>query len=95
MYLTATRPNFGLYCYLNCMDEYNSGWDPEVKNFFRKILASFGAGLLWMMLMATVGLYFGLALIGDIVHWYNMLFYVIFLLSLVGLIRYLYKVWRK
>lgn len=95
MYLAATRPNSGLYYYLNCMDEYNQGWDPGVKKFFRKILASFGAGLLWMMLMATAGLYFGLALIDDTLHWYNMLFYVIFLLSFAWLIYYLYKLWSK
>lgn len=77
------------------MDEYSSGMDPEVKLFFRKIINSFGVGLLWLLVMGTAGLYFKLALIKYTWHWYNFVFYVLFSLTLVLLIFFFYKLWRK
>jgi hypothetical protein len=77
------------------MDEYNSGMDPEVKLYFRKIIKSFSAGLLWMMVIVTAGLFFRLGHIRDGIHWYNILFYVVMLISLIYLIRYFYKIWSK
>jgi hypothetical protein len=77
------------------MDEYNSGMDPEVKKYFRKIINSFSLFLLWMMTVVTAGLYFKLGPVHDGVRWYNVLFYGLFALSLGGLLFYLYRVWRK
>jgi hypothetical protein len=76
------------------MDEYNSGMDPEVKQYFKKIINSFSVGMLWLISMATLGLFFGLGIIYNYVHWYNILFYAIFLISLGGLVYYLFKTWR-
>jgi archaellum biogenesis protein FlaJ (TadC family) len=80
---------------LNRMDEYNSGWDPEVRRYFRKIINSFSMGLLWMLTSATAGLYFDLAKVGDGWKWYNVLYYVLFLAGLSGLLFYLYRTWSK
>jgi hypothetical protein len=77
------------------MDEYNSGMDPEVKRYFRKILNSFSWGLIWMLTLATSGLFFGLASFHQGIRWYNILFYAVGATSLAGLIYYLYKVWSK
>jgi hypothetical protein len=77
------------------MDEYNQGWDPEVKQYFRKIMNSFAMGAIWLLLVATMGLAFGLAIIRGEVRWYNLLFYGIFLVSLALLLLYFYRVWRK
>lgn len=77
------------------MDEYNSGMDPEVKKYFRKIINSFSAGLLWMMAAATAGLYFKLAPVYDGLRWYNVVFYVLLAVSFAGLLIYLYRVWGK
>ena len=68
--------------------------DPEIAKYFRKILNSFSLGLLWMMAASTAGFYFGLALFSESVHWYNVVYYLLFLLSFGGLIWYYYKVWR-
>lgn len=79
----------------NTMDEYNQGWDPEVKQYFRKIMNSFGMGALWLLTIATLGLAFKLAIIKASVQWYNLLFYGIFVVTLLLLLWYLYRVWRK
>lgn len=70
------------------------GWDPEVKRYFRKIISSFSFGLLWMMSAVTAGLYFGLAFRKDVPVIYNILFYAIFLASLLLLLRYFYRLWK-
>lgn len=77
------------------MDEYNTGMDPEVKVYFRKIMKSFGALLLWLILMMILGLYLRLGYFVNGLDWYNGIFYFIFFVTLVLLLRFLLKVWRK
>ena len=78
------------------MDEFDrGGFDPQVTKFFKKIVSSFSFGMMWMLVMATAGLYFGLALVDDSVRWYNILFYLIFLVTLFLLIRFLYRTWKE
>ncbi|MGZ5135137.1 MAG: hypothetical protein ACXWCG_08305 [Flavitalea sp.] len=77
------------------MDEYNSGMDPEVKMYFRKIMRSFSVGLLWLLVVATAGIYFKLGEVRYSAHWYNYLFYFLSLLSFIFLIRFYYKLWKK
>jgi hypothetical protein len=71
------------------------GWDPEIKKYFRKIISSISLGLLWLMSGLTLGLYYGLAYRNDISMIYVILFYAYFLASLLVLIRYLHRTWRK
>ena len=77
------------------MDEYNSGMDPEVRRYFKKILNSFSFGLLWLLTFATAGIFFKLGFIKDGFAWYNIFFYAVLLLSLVFLVRYFHKTWSK
>jgi hypothetical protein len=70
------------------------GMDPEVSRYFKKILSSFSVGLLWMLTVATLGFYFELALIDGKLHWYNILFYLFFIASLICLLYYYYKLWK-
>jgi hypothetical protein len=76
------------------MDEYNSGMDPEVRRYFRKILNSFSWGALWLIGIATMGIFFQLGIVTNGIRWYNILFYLILILSLWLLIRYYYKAWK-
>jgi len=71
------------------------GWDPEVTKYFRKIISSFSFGLLWLMSNVTAGLYFGLAYRKDVPVIYVILFYVYLLASLLLLLRYYYRLWKK
>jgi hypothetical protein len=68
--------------------------DPEVKLYFRKIITSFSIGLLWMFIAVTAGLYFKLAIVEVAIHWYNWLFYVMFCISLLFLLRFYYNLWK-
>lgn len=77
------------------MEQYNTGMDSEVKVYFRKIMKSFSAGLFWLMVMATAGLFFKLGYLNKGWHWYNAVFYALLLLSFLLLIRFYYKVWSK
>lgn len=71
------------------------GWDPEVKKYFRKIISSFSYGVLWMIGAVAAGLYHGLAYRNDIPTIYIILFYVVFTVTLLLLLRYLYRLWKK
>jgi hypothetical protein len=77
------------------MDEYNQGWDPEVKQYFRKIANSFAVGALWLLLLGLSGFAFGLAVFKDVVRWYNLVYYGVLLISLSLLLLYYYRLWRK
>jgi hypothetical protein len=72
-----------------------SGWDPDVKKYFRKIINSFSFGLLWLMACVTAGIYFGLAFATGKPIIYCILFYVGMFLSLAWFIYYLYHTWKK
>jgi hypothetical protein len=77
------------------MDEFNSGMEPEIRQYFRKILNSFSVGAMWMLSFSTLGLFFGLAHIDEGIRWYNIVFYSVFVLSFAALIFYFYRLWRK
>lgn len=77
------------------MDEYeNTGMDPAVKQYFRKIMSTFAAGLLWMMVTSSVGFYFGLAKVSAGWQLSNVLFYAFAALSFVLLLRYFFRTWK-
>ncbi len=76
------------------MDEYNQGMDPEMRKYFWKIVYSFSFGLVWMLTMAMSGLYFRLAIIEDSIRWYNIVFYIVFVVTLILLILYFFKSWK-
>lgn len=76
------------------MDEYSSGMEPEVKKYLKKVLNSFFVGAFWLITIATAGIFFRLGFIGDGIKWYNVLFYVVAILSVFFLVRYYSKVWK-
>ncbi len=75
--------------------EGERGWDPQVKKYFLKILRSFSWGLLWMMTGVMLGLYYKLAYFNTNPIAYTILFYAGMLITLLLLIRYLYKIWKN
>ena len=77
------------------MDEYNRGWDPEVKKYFRKIVYSFVFGFLWMFTFSIAGFYYELAITHGHFRWYNLLYYLLLVVSLAFLLRYLYVAWKE
>ncbi|MBI3139083.1 MAG: hypothetical protein HYZ15_10890 [Sphingobacteriales bacterium] len=71
------------------------GWDSDVKRFFSKILNSISLALLWALAAATAGIYFQLGWAGGKPIVFTFLFYIVAVLGLLGLIRYLYRTWKK
>ncbi|HVZ55213.1 MAG TPA: hypothetical protein VG870_01025 [Chitinophagaceae bacterium] len=71
------------------------GFDPEVIKYFKKIISSFSMGMCWLLANMTAGLYFGLAIPDAWPRIDTILFYAGFLLSLLALLWYLYRTWKK
>jgi len=71
------------------------GMDPEVAKYFKKILNSLFAGLMWLFINITAGIYLELAYgdrYSDFVH---VLFYLWLAGSLALLLWYYYRVWGR
>lgn len=77
------------------MDEYNQGWDPEVRQYFKKILNSFVAFVTWLLFISTLGLFMRMAYVVGEWHWHNTVFYSFFLVSFSFLLFFLIRSWRK
>jgi hypothetical protein len=71
------------------------GMDPEVAKYFRKILRSLTAGLMWLFISITLGIYFELAHSNRFSSWVHILFFAWLILSLVLLLWYLYRIWSR
>ena len=67
--------------------------EEDAKQFLLRVLRSLTAGLLWLFINMTLGIYLGLLLFDDKPSTANFIFYAWFVLSLVLLIRYLIKIW--
>jgi predicted membrane channel-forming protein YqfA (hemolysin III family) len=72
-----------------------SGWDPEVKIFFLKILNTVSWGLLWLLSCATAGIYFKLAIVGERPLTWVIVFYLLMVITLLLLLRCFYHTWKK
>ncbi|HPG10922.1 MAG TPA: hypothetical protein PLU37_05285 [Chitinophagaceae bacterium] len=71
-----------------------SHWDPEVKEFFIKIIKSISYGLMWIMASATAGLYYELGYANGKPVIYTVIFYCCMIVTLWLLIRYLIRIWK-
>jgi len=72
-----------------------SSFEPEVKDFLKRIVSSVFLGLLWLMLSMTFGIYFGFLFVNEKISIGNILFYLFFFLSFIFLIRFYLKTWKK
>ncbi|MCW3116807.1 MAG: hypothetical protein JWM28_889 [Chitinophagaceae bacterium] len=71
------------------------GLDPDIKKYFIKILNSFAWGFLWLFGSLTAGIYFGLAYKTGKPFLFTVIFYTLSVLSLLALLRYYYRIWKK
>jgi hypothetical protein len=70
------------------------GMEKEVREFFKRILGTIGAGLLWMVLQDIFGIMLGYAFTDNGYSWKNTVYYIFCLLSLGALIYLYYRMWR-
>lgn len=83
---------------LPCLQDLRvmSNWmDPEVKKYFRKIMSSLSVGLLWLLANVTAGIYFKLGIVEEKVTILNILFFIFLPGSLLLMLFYFYKLWKK
>ncbi len=71
------------------------GFDPEVKELFRRIIRTASLLLVWMMVMATLGIYFRMGYDRYYPTWLIITFYCIGIASLLFLVRYIIHLWKK
>lgn len=71
------------------------GWDPEIKKYFRKIISTISFGLIWMIGVVAAGIYYKLGWKEDKPVICVILFYAGAIISLLLLLRYYYRLWKK
>ncbi len=71
-----------------------SGMEPEVQEFLKRIAQTVSVSLLFFLLHMTVGIYFNWAFFEGSPRIGNIIYYLIFLVSLAGLIYFYYRLWR-
>ncbi len=71
------------------------GFDPEVKQLFRKIVRTASLFLGWLILIATVGIYFRVGYDRYYPAWLIVTFYILSLASLLLLLRYVIRLWKN
>ena len=69
-----------------------SGWDPEIKRYFKRILNTVSIGLVWLIFFMTLGIYLRMAYAGPITI--RVIYWVLALTTFFFLIRYFRKVWK-
>jgi len=92
--VSAAQFNFRLTCKKN-LHQTMDYFEPEVKDFLKRIISSLFLGLFWLMLNMTLGIYFGLLFVNRKISTGNILFYISLLGSLFFLIRFYYRTWKK
>lgn len=69
--------------------------EPGIREFFRRIVSSLSLLILWMMINLILGIKLNYAFIETKIHWYNIVFYIWLMASLVALIWLCLKIWKK
>lgn len=68
--------------------------EPDFRIYFKKIISSISVTLLWMLANSTLGIMFNFAFFETAPGTGNYIFYAWFILSLILLVIYLYRLWR-
>lgn len=69
--------------------------EDDVREFLVKILNTIAMGMIWLIINMTVGIYFDFAFFENKPGPGNYIFYAWFVISLLLLIRYLIKKWKR
>ena len=72
-----------------------SGMEPEASDFLKRIVLSISLGLVWLILNMTIGIYLGWLFVKGRVGIGNIIYYCFFAGSLLLLIRFYIRTWRK
>ena len=70
------------------------GMEDETREFLVKILNTISMVLLWMIACVFFGIFLDYAFFEGAPNWKNIVFYILFLISFILLIRYLMRKWK-
>ncbi len=71
-----------------------SGIEPEARDFLKRILQTVSVGMLFLLLHMTFGIYFNWAFFEGSPRMGNVIYYLVFLVSLTGLFYFYYRLWK-
>ncbi len=69
--------------------------EPGIREFFKRIVTSLSLLILWMVINMTIGIKYNCAFFETNISWYNIVFYVWLVASLIVLIWLCIKIWKK
>lgn len=69
--------------------------EDDTRQYLLLILNTISITLLWMMLGVFFGIFLGYGFFEDTPGWKNIVFYILFLGTLLFLIRYLVRKWKR
>jgi len=69
--------------------------EDDVRKYLRRVLWSVSLGFLWLVLTLAIGTYFDLLVPRNRIRTGNIIFYVWMVISLVALIRFYVRIWKK
>lgn len=73
----------------------SSGFEPEVRDYLRRILWSLILGLIWLMVNMTIGIFLEWMFFEGRPKLGNIVFYLFFLATLVWYLWVLRRMWKK
>lgn len=71
-----------------------SGIEPETRDFLKRIIQTVSMGMLFLLVHMTVGIYFNWAFFEGSPSIGNIIYYIIFSITLTALIYYFYRLWK-
>jgi len=71
-----------------------SEMEPEVQEFLKRIVQTVSVSLLFFLFHMTVGIYLNWGFFEGSPHIGNIIYYLVFLISLAGLIYFYYWLWK-
>jgi hypothetical protein len=72
-----------------------SHFEPEVRDFMRRIVLSLLMGLIWLTVNMTLGIWFGLLFFGERMSTANLVYYIFLVLSGAFLVWWFIVTWKK
>lgn len=69
--------------------------EPDIRIYLRKVLKTVSAGMLFLLFHMTVGIYLNWGFFEGSIGIGNIIYYLLFLVTLGVFVYYLLKVWRQ
>jgi hypothetical protein len=73
----------------------SEGIEPEVKDFLKRVLQTVSMGMLFLIVHMTFGLYLNWGFFEEQMTMGNLIYYIFFVGSLLGLLYYYYRMWKS